>query len=746
MAESRYIAIANSEVVEALEFPFSNEYLANFITALARNKAHLSDCTEFGSALFDALFRRSIRDLYRHLAGGGGWAADRRLRLTIATAVPELMVVPWELLCESRTGTLPQFLAYHHATYLARSLRLFDRARFSDGSLGGEELRILLVSANPIREVSIDVKTEERMLRFVMDEAPFLEKVQLYHLGNASVNALRKALADFRPQIVHLACHGTYDREERVGKLVLAAEGNHETPDAIDSYRFAILMKEVGSVQLVFLNTCHGASQDSQGVFSGLAQCLHANDIPCVVALQYVLLDKTAHAVVLNFYRYLLRDRLSVEESVGHVRRFLFLNRCMLQECFGIALYQGNVSLSWPSAQPARQVGRISRQSFSEIVDAFQQAQRTLVFDKVSTELTKIRGLMAGLESMEPADVLLMIHIFGEPGPATEILRRVSGRGIVASVFLPLVRLALVLCQTRHEQEELVTGFVILPTDPEEYLRAHSEVVSEVLAPGFYEDTTRRILDEAIKVDAERRAFALLVRPGEKSPVRELVVSLPQVPVDHDVELESYGDPRWRALASLTRHDWIALLLPGGARIKLLVAGEQIAEYRDGRWNHFDVEDFRAKISGLSEVAGCERSLLFDIVGKAFLSSERAKGRLFVIQGTDDVLSHCHAGYKRIAPSDELVGKPVTEIESSHFLKLVEGDNAAILSRQGQVLAINAALAPLQETIVQRVPGTGSRHLAAQKLTKETDSIAIVVSDDGPVSVFFQGELVIRRL
>jgi DNA integrity scanning protein DisA with diadenylate cyclase activity len=47
-------------------------------------------------------------------------------------------------------------------------------------------------------------------------------------------------------------------------------------------------------------------------------------------------------------------------------------------------------------------------------------------------------------------------------------------------------------------------------------------------------------------------------------------------------------------------------------------------------------------------------------------------------------------------------------------------------------------------TQVISIPGTGSRHLSAQKVTKETDALAFVVSEDGPITVFLDGEVVFR--
>jgi DNA integrity scanning protein DisA with diadenylate cyclase activity len=59
-------------------------------------------------------------------------------------------------------------------------------------------------------------------------------------------------------------------------------------------------------------------------------------------------------------------------------------------------------------------------------------------------------------------------------------------------------------------------------------------------------------------------------------------------------------------------------------------------------------------------------------------------------------------------------------------------------------LAFQAALAALESTSVVPVSGTGSRHLSAQKISKETDAICIVVSQDGPITIFVNGEVAQR--
>ena len=188
-----------------------------------------------------------------------------------------------------------------------------------------KQLRILIVTANPIRERYLDIESEVRMIEFVLEDKPQLTGIELDFLHNANINSLRNKLLEYKPHIVHLSCHGAYDQREGLGYVVLCSPDNKLKPDSVDAFRLATAFGEPKTVQLVFLSSCYGARQDINAVFSGVAQCIHAAGIPAVAALQVALVDKTSHAIGLNFYRYLLREQLSVEECINRIRRYLFI-------------------------------------------------------------------------------------------------------------------------------------------------------------------------------------------------------------------------------------------------------------------------------------------------------------------------------------------------------------------------------------------------------------------------------------
>lgn len=698
-----YLAIANSEAIEGIDLEIPVEQAISLSESLAMNDLRWLDCVEFGNRLFDFIFHRSIRDLFRSLRMNQ--IEKQGLRLTIATQVPELMFLPWELMCDTRPGMLPDFLCYHPRIHLCRSLRIFNRAEFAETPLGlnDEKLRILLVTASPGSLSPIDVRTEERMLRFVLSEYPGLDNVELQIISNADVNSLRDRLFLFRPHIVHVACHGGFDSENSLGFIVLSRPGDSERHDLVHAFRFATILSEVGGIQLVFLNACHGAAPGTISAFSGVAQCIHAVGVPAVVALQFLLLDKTAHAIVLNFYKSLLRDQCTVEESVTRVRRYLFLNDYHYRECFGLSLFQSNRSLQWPHGLPTERVT-----APEALVKKFEENQQLKI---------------------------------------QEHLASIPNTGVPESVLLRFINLSTKLCQTQHENKPIATAFLFCSEEsPDEYRKQHQEEIAEDLDNDFFDSNIRKIISKAITVNGVDRAFIIVTRKNEKKPVDQFIGKLAPVGSNTTTLDFSLGDTRWLKIWHATRDLGCALIVQGNNRVKLLVRGELVSEYRHGEWKHVGIERFRDILQKLSVQHNFNTVLLTNIFNKCLMASDIHRGVTFIVQRKIDLLQpkHCQRCEPISEASKDLFGKKVSEFSSQEYLDRVMGDNAIILNSEGITLAVHAAMATDPTTQVISIPGTGSRHLSAQKVTKETDALAFVVSEDGPITVFLDGEVVFR--
>lgn len=136
-----YIAVANSSVVETIQFPFSPKHVLHMTRLLESNKARLIDCMEFGTQLFNCTIHGSIRDLFRILSN-----QSETLRLTIATSIPELAILPWEMMCDTKSDSYPKFLCFQPSIRFCRALHLFDRANFKLKKALGEDKKIRILS------------------------------------------------------------------------------------------------------------------------------------------------------------------------------------------------------------------------------------------------------------------------------------------------------------------------------------------------------------------------------------------------------------------------------------------------------------------------------------------------------------------------------------------------------------------------------------------------------------------------
>ena len=159
--------------------------------------------------------------------------------------------------------------------------------------------------------------------------------------------------------------------------------------------------------------------------------------------------------------------------------------------------------------------------------------------------------------------------------------------------------------------------------------------------------------------------------------------------------------------------------------------------------------DLKVVRDGFVEVGKrCELSeaLMLHLAKVALVASDLKQGlSLIVERDVQLVPQKCQVGFIDLqsGPDEYGLRRPVTEIPERTYVSLLKTEGTTILSNDGVTLAYRAFLENLPATVVEPVPGTGSRHLAAQKLSKETDAVAIVVSEDGPISVFVGGERVL---
>ncbi len=120
----------------------------------------------------------------------------------------------------------------------------------------------------------------------------------------------------------------------------------------------------------------------------------------------------------------------------------------------------------------------------------------------------------------------------------------------------------------------------------------------------------------------------------------------------------------------------------------------------------------------------------------------RRIGTMFVVADSEEVIKH-----SRNLILDPLYGHPdevkhISDADMRETVKeLAQLDGAFVVSDEGVVMSACRYLDAFSEGI--NLPlGLGSRHMAAASITKQTNSVAVVVSESSVVRVIDDGEIV----
>lgn len=252
----------------------------------------------FGHQLFQHLFAGSVNDCYqRSLTQARMEKKGLRLRLRIDA--PELRVIPWEFLYDSRNNF---FFANNSEILITRYVESDQPRR----NLTVYELKVLIVLSDPNKKslhkngmMALDIVKEKEFIINALEELRdrTLIPIQWTIIDHAVMADIsRQLLQGFH--IFHFIGHSTF--QENRGYVVLEDE-QHDVLLA-DEETFSNLFLGDVETRLVFMNSCKSATTSALPELSGLAYNLLQRGIPAVVGMQFLVADETAILFAREFY------------------------------------------------------------------------------------------------------------------------------------------------------------------------------------------------------------------------------------------------------------------------------------------------------------------------------------------------------------------------------------------------------------------------------------------------------------
>jgi hypothetical protein len=303
---------------DAMEKPWTQEDLSRWLVQLELGQVDRDTLAGIGKQLFLALFGSHVRDCYVEARG----KAQAGLRLRLWFDPPELQVLPWELLFDAGPH---RFLALSKRVLVTRYLAVL---RGTPPLAVTPPLRILIATALPRDQPPLDVEAEAVAIRRALAPLETQGLVRLEVLPHAQVMALRQALLDLRPHVLHFAGHGTLSRDG--GALVLEDEVGLSRP--CSSTKLGIMLADT-DVRLAVLNAClsargaaveAGPFDEQRRALLGVGPALVEAGLGAVIAMQFSMSDSAARLFAADLYRSLARLE-PVDQAVSRAREALMM-------------------------------------------------------------------------------------------------------------------------------------------------------------------------------------------------------------------------------------------------------------------------------------------------------------------------------------------------------------------------------------------------------------------------------------
>jgi hypothetical protein len=257
-----------------------------------------------GTSLYEFLFPAEVDEIFHRCRQDKA----KGLRVRLRVDPEELSLLPWEYCFDPETR---QFLALERQTPIVRYIAETFAAP-STLSMP-RPVKLLVVLAAPKDQPELNMDREESGIRQALHNVP----VQLTVLRHATIEKLHDALLADEPHIMHFSGHGVVDGG--VGALALENPQTGAT-DPLTARQMRSLLSRMG-ITLAVLNACETARHSTRDALMGVAQALIREEIPAVIAMQFLVSESVGLVFTRRLYEYLFRgeplEKIVTETRVG---------------------------------------------------------------------------------------------------------------------------------------------------------------------------------------------------------------------------------------------------------------------------------------------------------------------------------------------------------------------------------------------------------------------------------------------
>ena len=308
------------------------------------------------------------------------------------------------------------------------------------------------------------------------------------------------------------------------------------------------------------------------------------------------------------------------------------------------------------------------------------------------------------------------------------------------NVALEVFKLVYECVSKEEEGRPLSTGFLV--GDPERFKERLPDSIGTALPRQTIFNWAKTIRSLFGLVDGYTSAFLI----GKDGMVEDARL-MPWGPPEPDessfahVDFHGYcqplkGIPGYGLVASGS-FKTAKLFHDGNLRAEVYFSG------KTGQWVHRPLNKVKAELQRLASEKGISERIMFKAFTTAITMSNHRKGGTMVLGDHEGVLSQSEVPRARLREINILDLKGRHE---RHLFNLATQEFALVVSREGEPKASSVRLmAKLPETAKPQLGvGDGGRHRSAAEMSACTESVALVVSDDGPITIYSGGKRILR--
>lgn len=207
---------------------------------------------------------------------------------------------------------------------------------------------------------------------------------------------------------------------------------------------------------------------------------------------------------------------------------------------------------------------------------------------------------------------------------------------------------------------------------------------------------------------------------------------------DHEIFIDSVLPIYHNAAIASKEANGILILFLGNNNAIIFHNGNLILSMKNSKW--FIKEQLKERLQ-LEINHKLKENLISKILHVCSWLSSSQKGALFTLGDSIKVLEY--AGKKG---PDEYRWEKINAFscDTRALFSIAKQDGATIIDKDGNLVGSMVILRPPADSIGKEEKSKGARHDSASKISAVTNALAICVSEDGPITVYSEGQVILR--